>query len=43
VRGLFGDPRIGGQYRLDVEASDIRGNASRAHLVLTSANESPDR
>jgi Peptidase family M23 len=28
-----------GDYRLDVEASDVRGNASRAHLVVTFANE----
>jgi hypothetical protein len=27
-----------GEYRLDVEAADIRGNASRGHLVLTLAN-----
>jgi hypothetical protein len=27
-----------GQYRLDVEAADVRGNASRGHLVLTFAN-----
>ena len=28
-----------GDYRLDVEAADIRGNASRSHLVLTLVNE----
>lgn len=27
-----------GQYRLDVEAADIRGNASRGHLTLTLTN-----
>jgi hypothetical protein len=27
-----------GDYRLDVEAADIRGNASRGHLVVTIAN-----
>ncbi len=27
-----------GDYRLDVEAADIRGNASRGHLVLTFVN-----
>jgi hypothetical protein len=27
-----------GDYRLDVEAADIRGNASRGHLVLTFLN-----
>lgn len=27
-----------GEYRLDVEAADIRGNASRSHLVITLAN-----
>jgi peptidase M23-like protein len=27
-----------GDYRLDVEAADIRGNASRGHLVLTLVN-----
>ena len=28
-----------GDYRLDVEAADIRGNASRGHLVLTLVNQ----
>jgi hypothetical protein len=28
-----------GDYRLDVEAADIRGNASRRHLVLTFVNQ----
>jgi hypothetical protein len=28
-----------GDYRLDVEAADIRGNASRGHLVITLANQ----
>jgi hypothetical protein len=28
-----------GEYRLDVEASDIRGNASRGHLALRLTNE----
>ena len=27
-----------GAYRLDVEAADIRGNASRGHRVVTIAN-----
>jgi Peptidase family M23 len=27
-----------GEYRLDVEAADVRGNASRGHLVLTFTN-----
>jgi hypothetical protein len=27
-----------GDFRLDVEAADIRGNASRSHLVLTLVN-----
>jgi hypothetical protein len=27
-----------GDYRLDVEAADIRGNSSRGHLVLTFVN-----
>jgi hypothetical protein len=28
-----------GRYRLDVEAADIRGNATRRHLELTLINE----
>ena len=28
-----------GDYRLDVEAADIRGNASRGHLVVTLVNQ----
>ena len=31
-------PFADGDYRLDVEAADIRGNASRGHLVLTFVN-----
>jgi hypothetical protein len=29
-----------GRYRLDVEAADIRGNASRGHLTVVLVNES---
>jgi hypothetical protein len=42
ARGLDTRQFANGRYRLDVEASDIRSNASRTHLVLTFANESPD-
>jgi hypothetical protein len=30
-----------GEYRLDVEAADIRENASRGHVVITLANSAP--
>ena len=30
-----------GEYRLDVEAADVRGNASRGHLVVRLVNENP--
>jgi len=31
-------PHPDGDYRLDVEAADVRGNASRGHLVVTLVN-----
>jgi hypothetical protein len=31
-------PHPDGEYRLDVEAADIRGNLSRRHLTLTFTN-----
>ena len=39
ARGFDTSPFPDGDYRLDVEAADIRGNASRGHLVLTFVNE----
>lgn len=39
ARGFDTRPFPDGHYRLDVEAADIRGNASRAHLVVTLVNE----
>jgi hypothetical protein len=39
LAGAFDTRRhLDGQYRLDVEAADIRGNASRGHLALTLTN-----
>jgi hypothetical protein len=38
-RGFDTLPFPDGDYRLDVEAADIRGNASRGHLVLTLINQ----
>jgi hypothetical protein len=38
VRGFDTRPHPDGDYRLDVEAADVRGNASRGHLVVTIAN-----
>jgi hypothetical protein len=42
ARGFDTRKHPNGDYRLDVEAADIRGNASRAHLVLTFLNAGPD-
>jgi hypothetical protein len=39
ARGFDTTRHPDGNYRLDVEAADIRGNASRGHLTLTIANE----
>jgi len=39
ARGFDTTPFPDGDYRLDVEAADVRGNASRGHLVLTFVNE----
>ena len=39
ARGFDTTPFPDGDYRLDVEAADIRDNASRGHLVLTFVNE----
>jgi hypothetical protein len=41
ARGLDTRPHPDGHYRLDVEAADVRGNASRGHLVLTFVNAQP--
>ena len=38
ARGFDTRPFPDGDYRLDVEVADIRGNASRGHLVLTFVN-----
>jgi len=37
ARGCDTRPFPDGDYRLDVEVADIRGNASRSHLTTTSA------
>lgn len=39
ARGFDTRPFPDGDYRLDVEVADIRGNASRGHLELTFVNE----
>jgi hypothetical protein len=39
ARGFDTTPFPDGDYRLDVEAADTRGNASRGHLVLDLVNE----
>jgi hypothetical protein len=39
ARGFDTRPFPDENYRLDVEAADIRGNASRAHLVVTLVNQ----
>jgi hypothetical protein len=39
ARGFDTRPFRDGDYRLDVEASDIRGNASRRHVVITLVNQ----
>lgn len=39
ARGFDTRPLPDGDYRLDVEVADIRGNASRGHLVLTLVNQ----
>jgi hypothetical protein len=39
TRGFDTRPFPDGDYRLDVEAADIRGNASRGHLVITLVNQ----
>jgi hypothetical protein len=39
ARGFDTRPFPDGDYRLDVEVADIRGNASRGHLVLTLVNQ----
>jgi hypothetical protein len=38
ARGFDTRPFPDGDYRLDAEAADIRGNASRGHVVLTLVN-----
>ena len=38
VRGFDTRAHPDGEYRLDVEAADVRGNATRAHLVLGFVN-----
>jgi hypothetical protein len=38
ARGFDTTQHPDGQYRLDVEAADVRGNASVGHLVMTIAN-----
>jgi hypothetical protein len=38
ARGFDTRPFPDGEYRLDVEVADIRGNASRGHLVITLVN-----
>jgi len=38
VRGFDTRAHPDGTYRLDVEAADVRGNASRGHLAVTFAN-----
>src|SRR5260221_13527646 len=38
ARGFDTRPPPDGDYRLDVEAADVRGNASRSHLVVTFIN-----
>ena len=42
ARGFDTRPFPDGDYRLDVEAADIRGNASRGHLVLDLVNQARD-
>jgi hypothetical protein len=39
ARGFDTRPFPDGNYRLDVEVADIRGNASRSHLLLTFVNQ----
>ena len=41
-RGFDTHAHPDGDYRLDVEVADVRGNASRGHLVLTFANAEHD-
>jgi len=38
ARGFDTRPHPDGDYRLDIEAADVRGNASRGHLVVTFIN-----
>jgi hypothetical protein len=39
ARGFDTTAHPDGDYRLDVEAADVRGNASRGHLVVTFVND----
>jgi hypothetical protein len=39
ARGFDTTRHPDGQYRVDVEAADVRGNASRGHLAVVIANE----